>query len=59
VLKIETRRGFENLPDMLFAAMRASCCGVMIARGDLAVECGFERLAGVQEEILWICEGKT
>jgi len=30
--------------------------GVMIARGDLAVECGFQRLAEVQEEILWICE---
>jgi pyruvate kinase len=56
VLKIETRRGFENLPEMLLAAMRAPCCGVMIARGDLAVECGFERLAEVQEEILWICE---
>ncbi|HMN27163.1 MAG TPA: pyruvate kinase, partial [Caldilineaceae bacterium] len=56
VLKIETRRGFENLPDMLLTAMRAPCCGVMIARGDLAVECGFERLAEVQEEILWICE---
>ena len=55
-LKIETRRGFENLPDMLLTAMRAPCCGVMIARGDLAVECGFERLAEVQEEILWICE---
>jgi pyruvate kinase len=56
VLKIETRRGFENLPAMLLAAMRAPCCGVMIARGDLAVECGFERLAEVQEEILWVCE---
>jgi len=56
VLKIETRRGFENLPDILLTAMRAPCCGVMIARGDLAVECGFERLAEVQEEILWICE---
>jgi len=56
VVKIETRRGFENLPDLLLAAMRAPCCGVMIARGDLAVECGFERLAEVQEEILWICE---
>jgi pyruvate kinase len=56
VLKIETRRGFDNLPDMLLVAMRAPCCGVMIARGDLAVECGFERLAEVQEEILWICE---
>jgi len=47
VLKIETRRGFENLPDMLLTAMRSPCCGVMIARGDLAVECGFERLAEV------------
>jgi len=28
----------------------------MIARGDLAVECGYERLAEVQEEILWIAE---
>ena len=28
----------------------------MIARGDLAVETGFDRLAEVQEEILWICE---
>lgn len=56
VLKIETRRGFDNLPEMLLTAMRAPCCGVMIARGDLAVECGFERLAEVQEEILWICE---
>jgi pyruvate kinase len=55
-LKIETRLGFENLPDMLLTAMRTPCCGVMIARGDLAVECGFERMAEVQEEILWICE---
>jgi pyruvate kinase len=28
----------------------------MIALGDLAVECGYERLAEVQEEILWLCE---
>jgi len=56
VLKIETERGFEHLPDMLLAAMKQPTCGVMIARGDLAVECGFERLAEVQEEMLWICE---
>jgi pyruvate kinase len=56
VLKIETKRGFENLPAILLAAMQWPCCGVMIARGDLAIECGFERLAEVQEEILWICE---
>jgi len=28
----------------------------MIARGDLAVECGYQRLAEVQEEILWFAE---
>ncbi|HET8711357.1 MAG TPA: pyruvate kinase [Spongiibacteraceae bacterium] len=56
VLKIETQRGFFNLPAMVLAAMKSSACGIMIARGDLAVECGFERLAEVQEEILWICE---
>jgi pyruvate kinase len=56
ILKIETRRGFENLPELLLTALRSKCCGVMIARGDLAVECGFERLAELQEEILWICE---
>ncbi len=56
VIKVETRSGFENLPAMLLSAMSAPSCGVMIARGDLAVECGFERLAEVQEEILWLCE---
>jgi len=56
ILKIETRRGFECLPEMLFKALHSTRCGVMIARGDLAVECGFERLAELQEEILWICE---
>jgi pyruvate kinase len=56
ILKIETRRGFEQLPALLLSAMQAGSCAVMIARGDLAVECGFERLAEVQEEILWLCE---
>ena len=36
--------------------MRAYPAGVMIARGDLAVEVGWERLAELQEEILWLCE---
>lgn len=56
VLKIETRDAFENLPDILLTSLRSSSVGVMIARGDLAVESGFERLAEVQEEILWMCE---
>lgn len=56
VLKIETKRGFANLPAMLLEALKFPACGIMIARGDLAVECGFERLSEVQEEILWVCE---
>ncbi len=57
VLKIETRRAFEQLPGMLLAALGSGRpAGVMIARGDLAVECGYERLAEVQEEILWLCQ---
>ncbi|HET9467278.1 MAG TPA: pyruvate kinase [Vicinamibacterales bacterium] len=56
ILKIETRKAFENLPALLLAAMRSPSAGVMIARGDLAVECGYERLAEVQEEILWMAE---
>ena len=56
VLKIETLKGFENLPALMLAAMAAPAAGVMIARGDLAVECGYERMAEVQEEILWCSE---
>lgn len=56
VLKIETVRAFERLPELLFAGMEGPSLGVMIARGDLAVESGFERLAEVQEEILWLSE---
>jgi pyruvate kinase len=56
VLKIETRQGFEQLPMILLTAMRLPPVGIMVARGDLAVEVGFERLAEVQEEILWLAE---
>jgi pyruvate kinase len=56
VLKIETRQGFENLPAILLVAMRHPRLAVMIARGDLAVEIGFERLAEVPRQILALCE---
>jgi pyruvate kinase len=56
VLKIENRSAFENLPELLLAALKHPPVAVMIARGDLGVEIGFERLAEVQEEILWLCE---
>jgi pyruvate kinase len=56
VLKIETRQAFENLPRILLAALRSPPVGVMVARGDLAVEVGFERPAELQEDIVWLCE---
>lgn len=56
VLKIETRLAFERLPELLLTGLRSPPLGVMVARGDLAVEVGFARLAEVQEEILWLCE---
>ena len=56
VLKIETEAAFTRLPEILLHAMRSPRVGVMIARGDLAVEAGYERLAELQEEILWLCE---
>ncbi|MCK0147852.1 pyruvate kinase [Arenibacter sp. F26102] len=56
VFKIENRTAFENLPSILFRAMNRPNIGVMIARGDLAVEVGFERISEVQNEILWLCE---
>lgn len=56
VLKIENKEAFNNLPDLLLTAMKWSNIGVMIARGDLAVELGAERISEVQEQILWVCE---
>jgi len=56
ILKIETGAAFSRLPEILLHAMRSPRVGVMIARGDLAVEMGYERLAELQEEILWLCE---
>lgn len=56
IVKIETKDGFRNLPQVLLTAMRSYPIALMIARGDLAVEAGWERLAEIQEEILWLCE---
>ncbi len=56
VVKIETPQAVKNLPNLLLEGMQEDCFGVMIARGDLAVEIGFERTGEIQEEILWLCE---
>jgi pyruvate kinase len=56
VAKIETAQAVANLPDIIVRAAGKQPFGVMIAHGDLAVAIGFERLAEMQEEILWLCE---
>lgn len=56
ILKVETREAVIRLPDLLLEGMKEPDFGVMIARGDLAVEIGFERLVEIQEEISWLCE---
>ena len=56
ILKIENRLAVEALPQLLLTAMKRQTIAVMVARGDLGVEIGFERMAEIQEEILWLCE---
>jgi pyruvate kinase len=56
ILKIETPTAVANLPDIVVQAAGRQPTAIMIARGDLAVEIGFARLAEMQEEILWIGE---
>src|SRR5699024_1734332 len=55
-LKIETVQAMNNLPEVILKAGSRNPVSVMIARGDLAVESGYVRLAELQQEILWICE---
>jgi pyruvate kinase len=56
VAKIETSKAVKNLPELIVHAAAKQPFGVMIARGDLAVEIGYQRLAEIQEEIMWVCE---
>ena len=56
VAKIETAIAVANLPELIIYAAGKQSFGVMIARGDLAVEIGYQRLTEIQEEILWLCE---
>ncbi|MCV6628853.1 MAG: pyruvate kinase [Flavobacteriaceae bacterium] len=55
ILKIETKTAVANLKDILLTAMQSSQVGVMIARGDLAVETGWDNIGRIQEDILVLC----
>jgi pyruvate kinase len=56
VAKIETQQAVTNLPAIILSSIGRHPLGIMIARGDLAIEIGNARLAEIQEEILWLCE---
>ncbi|MFM8342171.1 MAG: pyruvate kinase [Methylomonas sp.] len=56
IAKIETNRAVKNLPEIILGTIGRHSLGIMIARGDLAVELGSARLAEIQEELLWLCE---
>jgi len=56
IIKVETELAVHNLPELIVQGAGRRPLGVMIARGDLAVEIGHLRLAEIQEELLWLCE---
>ncbi|MEZ4669462.1 MAG: pyruvate kinase [Anaerolineae bacterium] len=56
VAKVETKRAIKHLPEIIVQTGGKQPLAVMIARGDLAVEIGYQRLAEMQEQILWLCE---
>lgn len=56
IAKIETRTAVHNLGKILLTGLSLPKFGILIARGDLAVELGFENLSLIQEDILCLCE---
>ena len=59
VAKIETADSIHNLARILIAGLELPKFAILIARGDLAVEVGFENLAFIQEDILCLCEASA
>jgi pyruvate kinase len=55
IVKIETLQALKNFPQILLTAMRVYPVGIMIARGDLAIEGGWLNMAKIQEELLLFC----
>ncbi len=56
MLKIETQRAVSHLPWLMLHAMQHYPLGIMLARGDLAIETGWEEMSVLQDEILWLCQ---
>lgn len=56
VAKIETVDAVNNLADILLEGLHFPKFAVMVARGDLAIEVGFEKLTIIQKEMLNMCQ---
>ena len=56
ITKIETQQGVREMPAILKQLLKSQHSGVMIARGDLAIEIGFDKMAYVQEALLDFCD---
>jgi pyruvate kinase len=56
IAKIETQQAIVNMYEILEQLLQSEKSGVMIARGDLAIEVGFENMAYIQEALLDICD---
>ena len=56
IAKIETQQAIVNMHEILEQLLESEKSGVMIARGDLAIEVGFENMAYIQEALLDICD---
>lgn len=56
IAKIETKEAFHNLTKIIIEGLSFDAFGIMIARGDLAIELGFTNLASIQEEIIHLCQ---
>lgn len=50
ISKIENQEGIDNIDDIIEASY-----GIMIARGDLGIEVPYERIPGIQREIISKC----
>ncbi|MEA3433312.1 MAG: pyruvate kinase [Campylobacterota bacterium] len=55
IAKIETKQAIANMPEILEQLLTCKKSGVMIARGDLAIEVGFKNMGSIQEALLDIC----
>jgi len=50
IAKIENQQGVDNLEEIM-----DHCYGIMVARGDLAIEVPFEKIPGIQRNIISKC----